>query len=488
MNKVDVESSIPAFYAGKSVFITGGTGFMGKILVEKLLWSCPDIREIFLLMRPKKGVNINDRIKNMITLPIFDRLRKKKPQVFGKLIVVSGDSMKEGLGIGDLERRFLIERVSIFFHAAASVRFDDSLKTAVMMNTRSTRDACILAAQMKKLEVFMHVSTAYTQADKPIVEEKHYPSEVDWKKTIKIAETVDEEILKTLTPKYLGNFPNTYTFTKRLAEQIVNDYSHVIPAIIFRPSIVISTLTEPMPGWVDNFNGPVGIMIGGGKGVLKVVLSDPEISADFIPVDVAIKAMITASWKRGLKKFTADPAVHVYNCSSADIKSVSLEEVANLGLRCQETYPLEGIIWKPDVLHVRSRFTFFIYVLILHILPSLILDGILKISGKKTMLVKLQRKVYIANSALSHFTTNSWHFKNDKLLNLLSDVPPSDIETFGYEYATFDINQYFTNCLIGAKVYLLNESMDNLPVAKAHLQRNGNPSKMTFSRMKKIKI
>lgn len=70
MNKVDVESSIPAFYAGKSVFITGGTGFMGKILVEKLLWSCPDIREIFLLMRPKKGVNINDRIKNMITLPV----------------------------------------------------------------------------------------------------------------------------------------------------------------------------------------------------------------------------------------------------------------------------------------------------------------------------------------------------------------------------------------------------------------------------------
>lgn len=80
-------------------------------------------------------------------------MRKKKPEVFGKLIVVSGDTMEEGLGIGDLERRFLIERVSIFFHAAASVRFDDNLKTAVMMNTRSTRDACILAAQMKKLEV-----------------------------------------------------------------------------------------------------------------------------------------------------------------------------------------------------------------------------------------------------------------------------------------------------------------------------------------------
>ena len=72
MNNLDVESSIPAFYAGKSVFITGGTGFMGKILVEKLLWSCPDIREIFLLMRSKKGVNINDRIKNIISLPVSE--------------------------------------------------------------------------------------------------------------------------------------------------------------------------------------------------------------------------------------------------------------------------------------------------------------------------------------------------------------------------------------------------------------------------------
>lgn len=48
----------------------------------------------------------------------------------------------------------------------------------------------------------MHISTAYSQADKPIVEEKHYPSEADWKKTIKIAETLDEELLKTFTPKW----------------------------------------------------------------------------------------------------------------------------------------------------------------------------------------------------------------------------------------------------------------------------------------------
>ena len=37
--------------------------------------------------------------------------------------------------------------------------------------------------------------------------------------------------------RYLGSMPNTYTFTKRLAEQVINDYSKDLPSIIFRPSI-----------------------------------------------------------------------------------------------------------------------------------------------------------------------------------------------------------------------------------------------------------
>lgn len=69
-NKTDPKSSIPDFYAGRSIFITGGTGFMGKVLVEKLLWSCPDIEEIFLLMRPKKGMHIDDRLRKMLSLPV----------------------------------------------------------------------------------------------------------------------------------------------------------------------------------------------------------------------------------------------------------------------------------------------------------------------------------------------------------------------------------------------------------------------------------
>lgn len=66
---------------------------------------------------------------------------------------------------------------------------------------------------------------------------------------------------------------------------------------------VISTIEDPVPGWLDNFNGPVGIMVGGGKGILRVVRLEPNVAADFLPIDLAIKVMLTAAWKRGLETY-----------------------------------------------------------------------------------------------------------------------------------------------------------------------------------------
>ena len=31
---------------------------------------------------------------------------------------------------------------------------------------------------------------------------------------------------------------------------------HDLPVLIFRPSIVVSTWRDPIPGYIDNFNGP----------------------------------------------------------------------------------------------------------------------------------------------------------------------------------------------------------------------------------------
>lgn len=67
-------ASIAEFYAGKNVLITGATGFMGKVLVEKLLRSCPQVRALYLLVRPKAGQSMQQRVSDMMTCKVSLRL------------------------------------------------------------------------------------------------------------------------------------------------------------------------------------------------------------------------------------------------------------------------------------------------------------------------------------------------------------------------------------------------------------------------------
>ena len=60
------EQTITKFYENADVFVTGGSGFLGKVLIEKLLRSCPDIGNIYLLLRPKRGQKATDRIAKIV--------------------------------------------------------------------------------------------------------------------------------------------------------------------------------------------------------------------------------------------------------------------------------------------------------------------------------------------------------------------------------------------------------------------------------------
>jgi len=70
--EVNNNSPVVQFYHEKTVFITGATGFMGKVLVEKLLRST-NVRRLLLLIRPKKGVQTEQRLKTLLTSGVFDR-------------------------------------------------------------------------------------------------------------------------------------------------------------------------------------------------------------------------------------------------------------------------------------------------------------------------------------------------------------------------------------------------------------------------------
>lgn len=71
-------NSIQEFYKGKTVFITGGSGFMGKVMIEKLLYSCSEIKEIIVLMRPKRGKSAFQRVEDFEKIPVSSVIRTSK--------------------------------------------------------------------------------------------------------------------------------------------------------------------------------------------------------------------------------------------------------------------------------------------------------------------------------------------------------------------------------------------------------------------------
>lgn len=61
---------------------------------------------------------------------------------------------------------------------------------------------------------------------------------------------------------------------------------------------MISTIADPFQGWIDNFNGPVGLLLAGGSGMLRTFYGDPIIDTDYMAVDNVIKILIVATWHK----------------------------------------------------------------------------------------------------------------------------------------------------------------------------------------------
>ncbi|XP_069691249.1 fatty acyl-CoA reductase 1-like [Periplaneta americana] len=462
--------TISEFFRGQNIFITGSTGFVGKALLEKLLRSCPDLCKIYVLIRQKKEKSPSERLLDITNNPLFDVLKREHPENLEKIIPITGDCMELGLGLSDHDRQMLEENVSVVFHSAASVRFDDTLKNATLLNTRGARELMLLVRNMKNLKVLVHISTSYANCDKSVIEEIIYPPHADWEEMINIVENTDEHILDILTPKILGKLPNTYVFTKSMSEHVVKDLGKDMPIVIFRPSIVISSLNDPFPGWLDNMNGPAGLLLGGGKGILRVVWGEPKIILDYIPVDVTIKVMCAAVWE---KVTSSDPVgLSVYNASTCEMKSVTIEELPNIGLALVAKDPLENIMWKPYTSVTKYKFIYFCRMILVHLIPAMIIDFLLKIRGQKPMLVKIHRRIHAAGMALHYFTSNQFVIKNGKTLLLRASMLPSDKKDFGLDnIENTDTTEFYANAIKGGRVYLMKEPEEPTPHARSHAWR-----------------
>ncbi|CAH0713004.1 unnamed protein product, partial [Brenthis ino] len=458
-----MKPSVTEYYEGKTIFITGASGFLGKALVEKLLRSCPGIKTLYLLMRQKKGVSSTDRLKELCNNRIFDNLREKQPGVFNKVKLVAGDILEEELGISNDDRRELQAHCNIVFHSAACVRFDQPLKSAVQMNTIGTLRVLELAETMENIQAFLHLSTAYCRCDLEILEEKLYPAVHPPRKIIDLVEWLDDKTLEYLEPKLISSEPNTYSYTKAITEDLVAEFSSKIPIAIGRPSIVTSAWKEPMPGWVDNLNGPTGLLIGSGKGVIRTMHCEPSYTADAIPVDVVANGCILIAYATAMDE---PKEMRIFNITLSGVQRLTWGEIIELGRKWVIDYPYTIALWYPGGTIKSSKLYHELMVILLHTIPAYLVDMLLFLLGRKTFMVRVQKRISHGLSVLQYYTTKEWHFRNTNFLSLQKRISEEENETFYTDVSKVVPDMYLRDYVIGTRHYVLKEDPSTLPRAR----------------------
>jgi len=466
------EDRILRMLHGRSIFVTGGTGFLGKVLIEKLLRFCPTMGTIYMMVRPKKGKLPKQRLLEIFDNPLFDKVKEIRgvSTIIEQCEVICGDCTLTDLGISKEDRKLLAENVSIIYHCAATIRFDEELKTAVLLNTRGTKLMLELAENCPKLELFCHVSTSYCHLNEKMLLEKPYAPPADPHKIIKAIEWLDNDVVNAMTEKVLGNIPNTYAYTKSLSEALVVEkiQSKTVPAIIVRPSIVIPVRYDPIPGWTDNINGPTGLLIGAGKGVIRSMYCNSSGYGDYLPVDFAVNGILVCSWNYVANR---DFDRNIYHLtSSAEIK-VSWEQVINIGrwVVCNRL-PLNGVMWYPGGSMKSSRLHHNICSFFYHWVPAFLIDCLLFCIGYPPVLCRVQRRVQKGFEVFEYYANNQWDFDNANVLHLRSLVNDIEKEKYAIQDDDIDLYEYFEHCIHAARLYILKESDESIPAARRHMK------------------
>jgi len=169
----------------------------------------------------------------------FSVLLKLNPNYSDRIVAIAGDCGFPDLGISVEDRKLLVDQVQIVLHCAATVRFDEKLNVALDINTRGTLLMVQLAKEMQRLEALVHVSTAFSNCVVRDIKEDYYPDVLTFssEKILALREMLSNDLIDNMSPTLVGEFPNTYTFTKALAEQVVQREASGLPACIFRPGI-----------------------------------------------------------------------------------------------------------------------------------------------------------------------------------------------------------------------------------------------------------
>ncbi|KAL4296391.1 hypothetical protein GQ457_12G027440 [Hibiscus cannabinus] len=231
--------SIAKFLQGKIILVTGATGFLSKVFVEKILRLQPKVNKLYLLLRAQDEESALQRLNDeIINTELFKVLRRKwgsefNHSVLSKIVAVAGDISFENLGVKDfMLRQKMWNELEIIVNVAATTDFYERYDVALDINTFGVLNVLNFGKKCDKVKLFLHVSTG----------------------------------------KFKGEFP----------------------LVIIRPSMISSTYKQPFPGWIEGLRTIDIVIMGYGKGKLTCFPGNLNSALDVIPVDMVVNAMVVA--------------------------------------------------------------------------------------------------------------------------------------------------------------------------------------------------
>jgi len=114
----------------------------------------------------------------------------------------------------------------------------------------------------------------------------------------------------------IGKYPNTYTYTKSMAERSLKKLGGNLKISIVRPSIVIPAYTEPFPGWTDTLAAGGGMIFAVISGLMHVVKTKLTAIVDFVPVDFVSNMILTTTVYSAL---SPGPCCNVLHASTSHL-------------------------------------------------------------------------------------------------------------------------------------------------------------------------
>ncbi|GMR49001.1 hypothetical protein PMAYCL1PPCAC_19196, partial [Pristionchus mayeri] len=465
---------VDTLFAGRTVFLTGGSGFVGKVLIEKLLKDVPHVERLYVLVRPAKGKTAEQRWADINSGVLFNRVRLGCPEALEKVVPVEGDISLDDMGLTEEDLGRVLAETSVVLHCAATVRFNDILRNAIELNVKGVQRMIGICKRMPKLESFVHCSTAYVNVDKEgEIEEKQYKVICDPYKLIEAQSWMTDEMLdgvtEAMTPKYF----NTYCFTKHVAEELVKRECGDLPTLIFRPSIIAGIWKDGIPGWADAFQGATACALGFGTGTVPRMPTNPDFPLDVVPVDVVSNMMIVCAAYRLHLTALKDRSMPILHCSTSHLNVLPGGLFRDLCGTHLTKFPLEKFLFSP----VAGTRGYLLFEDNLHLFKEKVigpaLDRVGTTFGKKPFWARTFGKLREVYGVFMPFVSKRWIYKADNMVELIGRMQPQDVENFDFDVRKIVWIDYISDVLFGMKAFLTKNDImsdEKLKIARRNVQ------------------